>query len=217
MKLMVFIPAMPSYPHLHPAAIRSVDRLQWPEPFQLVVSRFDHPASQVGSERIRDYSEKYIWAQKLFLSGDWDAMLTVEYDMLLPADTLAKLASVDADIVYGLYCNRPSGRHTWMLRVGEDISPAKAHYPPEYMRSVWGKVVPSDGLGMGCTLIHRRVLEAVTMRYSEQLGNDYFLAKDARAAGFVQKTDCRVQVGHILEPGKAVWPHPEKTYQIKAF
>lgn len=215
MKILVFIPGMPSYPHIQPACIRAVDHLIWPEPFDIVISRFDHATSEVTAERIRDYSEKYIWGQQLFLSGNWDAMLTVEYDMIVPADALEKLTSVDADIVYGLYCNRPSSRHTWMLRIGESIGAGKAHYAPEFMHSVWNKVVDSDGLGMGCTLIHRRVLEAVPMRYGETLGNDYFFAKDAKAAGFKQKTDCRVRVGHMLDQRRTVWPDPNKTFKLK--
>ena len=100
-----------------------------------------------------------------------------------------------------------------MLRIGEDITPKD--YTVEFMRECWDKVVPSDGLGFGCTLIHRRVLEKIQFRYKAELGPDFHFAKDAKAAGFKQATDCRVHVGHVMDEHTTVWPDPEKTFRIK--
>ena len=59
-----------------------------------------------------------------------------------------------------------------------------------------------------------RVLEALEFHWTPGLGHDWHLAKDAKAARFIQMHDCRVHVGHILKPGVAVWPDPDNTFRI---
>ena len=213
MKLLVLCLANPVKPFVQPQTMNSLFNLEWSQPFDLVIAREDTNQVPDLTGKLLSITAKANRGRDILLSGGYDAMLLVEADNILPPDTLKKLTKVDADICYGLYCQRPNRRHRWMMRIGEDIHVKE--YPEKFMRQCWNKVVPSDGLGFGCTLIHRRVLEAIQFNCKAELGPDYHMAKAARAAGFKQATDCSVHVGHIIGPYEAVWPDPERTFRIR--
>ena len=213
-RIMVFCATNPRIPHIYPETIQSINALKWSGPFDIILSRDDFNQIPEGDDKTKNVGEKYIRAREIFLAGDYEIMFTIESDHIIPSYALEKMASIDADIVYGLYCSRPNKKHLWLLRRGENIGPQI--YPKKFMRSVWNQIVPSDGLGTGCTLIHRRVLETLKFHWTSGLGHDWHLAKDAKAAGFIQVHDCRVHVGHILKQGMAVWPDPNFTYRIES-
>jgi hypothetical protein len=211
-KIMVFVTTAPWPPHIYPEALKSIFELKWPGPYEIIFGRDDFTNKlPPRDKKIRSIAEKYIRARQIFLAGNYDAMLTIESDHIIPPDALLKMNQVDADIVYGLYCSRPDKRHLWTLRQG--VETGLQSYSPEFMQSVWNRVVPSYGIGTGCTLIRRNVLEAIPF-HGEKMYHDWNLAKEAKAAGFRQMHDCRVIVGHILSPGHVVWPDPKKTYKI---
>jgi hypothetical protein len=213
-KVLFFVTTHPQAPYIYPTCWRSILDIRWNGPYEMVVAMDKFPDVLSGDEKTKNYSEKYIRAQKYFLASDCDAMLTLESDHIFPPNALEKMIKVKADIVYGLYCSRPNKKHVWMLRRGENIGIVTADYSPEFMRSVWNKVVPSDGLGTGCTLIHRKVIEELEFKYSPGLGHDWYLAKEAKAAGFIQMHDCRVIIGHILNNQNVVWPDPNRTFRV---
>jgi hypothetical protein len=69
-----------------------------------------------GENRFHAVTRKYQHLQRLFLSGPWDVLLTVEQDMLIPPDALRRLAALisdGADIAYGLYVWRYEEQHWW--------------------------------------------------------------------------------------------------------
>jgi hypothetical protein len=210
-KVMVFCTTFPWSPHIYPESFNSIFALKWNAPFEIVFGRDDSNHIPSRDEKIRNIAAKYIRARQIFLAGDYDSLLTIESDHIIPPDALLKMSEVDADIVYGLYCSRPDKRHLWSLRQGVDTG--LKSYSPEFMQSAWNRVVPSDGIGTGCTLIHRKVLEAIQF-HGDKMYHDWNLAKEAKAAGYRQAHDCRVIVGHILAPGHVVWPDPKKTYKI---
>jgi hypothetical protein len=49
-----------------------------------------------------DILERYNRTRDIFLQGDWEALLTVESDMVLPPDAVTRLLDCDADVAYGL-------------------------------------------------------------------------------------------------------------------
>lgn len=209
-KVMVVVPADPVLPRIYPVVWQSLEALKWPAPFDMLVLRDDRSAHPVAEGRPKNIERKFNRARDIFLAGDWDEMLIVESDNVIPPGALLKMTQVDADIVYGLYCARP-GKHGWMIRQVE-IPPEK-RLTQKYMRSVWGQVVPSNGLGTGCTLIHRRVLAALSFR-SERYCPDWYLALDAQEHGFRQMTDCRVIVGHT-DGEHIIWPDPHTTFRLE--
>lgn len=163
---------------------------------------------------------KYEAARARCLDGGYDAMLCIEADMVVPPDALPRLAATEADVAYGLYVFRrpPWGWSAYSVIDGMVGWPLTTN--PDRARADWGQVVEVDGVGLGCTLIRRHVLEAVPFRADgERHPNgtrshcDWYAAQDWRAKGFRQVCDTGVRCGHIGELGRTgdvfpcvIWP-----------
>jgi hypothetical protein len=154
----------------------------------------------------------------------------------VPPHAIQSLVDAGADIAYGLYVWRHNLRR-WSAYTELDLfggySLSLFH---ERARGAWGQVVDVAGLGMGCTLIRRNVLEALPFRLYEGeaddwvvkeygdrvrfLGgdphrpqknmfcDDWMLALDAAHHGFTQRAHLGVACGHVAEEGWTLWPHP---------
>lgn len=160
---------------------------------------------------------KYQEAQKVFLAGNWRWMMCVEHDNIVPPDALEKLAALDCDIAYGLYVLR-HGQKVWNAITDLDTWSLKSLSDnPEAARAAWGSVVDVAGIGQGCTLIKRHVLEQFPLRNWKGVSCDWALAMDARAAGLRQVCDTSVVCGHqtIVPSRQTLWPDPtcEKLYR----
>jgi len=185
----------------YPRAMQSIHGLRWR--YQL---DYHMPSGGDTSERGDvNVGRKYYDAQQITLKHGYDAMLCAESDMIIPPDALEKLAALDTDIAYGLYCWRKT-RHQWNaypkveFLEGQSISAN-----PEVARDCFGKVIPVQGIGQGCTLIHRRVLEAFDLRTTARRGCDHCMATDAQEFGFRQLCDLSVICGHI-DGNQIIWP-----------
>lgn len=177
--------------HYFPPAMAAIFRLNWPY-------RLDHFSVNGGEPKEDPVSIKYTWAQELFLAGGYDAMLTVESDNVPPADALERLAELETDIAYGPYCLKSRRKH-WSVATSMTHRGAKfLSDEPELAKRAWGQVVECYGIGFGCTLIKRHVLEAAPIRHSMVRIMDHTLALDAAAYGFTQLADMGCPVGHIM-------------------
>jgi hypothetical protein len=166
-------------------------------------------------------TDKYNRARQQALAGGYDAMFCVEADMIIPSDALAKLAAVGADVAYGLYCWRhvPAlGMWNAYPIVTERSGYSLSHIKDE-ARAAWGHIAEIAGVGLGCTLIQRRVLEALSFHhaYADDVRKipvhcDWLLAEDCQAHGFTQAMDLSVVCGHIRPdaPRGVVWPDPTR-------
>lgn len=217
---------MPCPPFVHPATMAAIWGLEWNHPIDVmfgwqVEGEIAHPYD--------DINDKYNRARATVLQGDYDALLTVEADMLIPSDALQRLAAVDADVAYGLYCSRHnrSGRpdgYKWLAfqYASEAASISWSAHPRHAIRrKVWGKVAETHGLGFGCTLIHRHVLAAFPFRThaTHAVSNDWMFSLDCQAHGFKQAHDFGLVCGHILSDGvNAIWPDidAEHLYSIRS-
>ena len=150
-------------------------------------------------------------AREMTLAQDYDALWLVEADVIVPPDALDRLTAADADIAYGLYCGRLEG--VWLcLPVLDANGGPSLSATPERARALWGTVIESGGLHTGCTLIRRRVLEAIEFRCPDvrkRWAPDFYLAQDAQKAGFRQVHDLGVVCGHEVKPGVVYWPDPD--------
>ncbi len=168
--------------------------------------------------------DKYNAARDRLLSGPYDAMLTVESDMIIPPDALQKLWDAGADIAYAPYVFRRQPWHWSAYSVLLDD--ALTGYPlsnvPDRAKLDWGSVVDVDGIGLGCTLIRRHVLEAFPFRADgikhmdgTRSHCDWYAALDWMGAGYTQKCDLSAPCGHISATGQdgqigpcVLWPDP---------
>ena len=195
MRILVYTPML----RLYGMALQSILRLEHPDRFDITFCKGGNikngDVKQTGFEIV---TSKYNHARDIVLAGSYDAMLAVEDDMIVPSDALTRLLATGADIAYGLYCWRNQGWHKWSaytaisdkhgVSLDEDKVAAKA---------AWGKVIDVAGIGMGCTLIHRHVLEALPFRTHEKACCDWALALDAQERGYSQKCDLGVVCGHM--------------------
>lgn len=161
----------------------------------------DNPSPDPRENVTRAYNA----ARTVFLAGDYDALLTVENDVVPPRDALCKLLFAEADVAYGLYCYRQPG-HLWNAYLFDGQSLVMQ---PDLARQAWGQVVPVQGYGLGCALIRRHVLEQIEFRFDPDqpgLHCDSHFGDDVRAAYMNQVCDTSVLCGHIINEHRMVYP-----------
>lgn len=175
---------------------------------------------------------QYNEARRMVLDLGYDALLTVECDMLPPPNAIRRLRNCNADIAYGLYVLRRAPWEWNAYSVMEGMCAWPLSRVPERAAEEWGEVVDVDGIGLGCTLIQRKALEVMRFRADGLLhsdGNrsysDWYAAEDWRAAGLTQRCDTSVICGHIHPTDEAgtgapsiIWPTGEPPfYEFREF
>lgn len=202
---------------MHQLCLETVQRTfvqDWDAPLDFLFLR-----GNTTDDTYQAVTDKYNRARDQVLAGGYDAMLTIEADMIVPPDALTKLAALGADVAYGLYCWRhPPGLGLWNCY--PVVSPNRGFSVtniPEEARACWGQIAIVAGLGLGCTLIQRQVLEAGPFHHAEggrdrdiPVHCDWMLSEDCQRLGFTQAMDLSVVCGHIMPgtPRMAVWPDP---------
>lgn len=200
MKLLIFTPIG----GLDAEAVQSAFTQEWTDPLGILYYR-DHP----NGDGRRDILHAYEHGRALALAGGYDAMLTLESDMVVPVDVLGKLAEVDAPVVHALYVFREAGR-TWNPLVGKRW-PGKYLDEPALKRVMWGKVMPVLGVGFGCTLIRREALERIPFRLGQDAHCDWYFAEDCHAAGLKVMLNGAAVCGHKGRDGVIWWPDADGT------
>lgn len=188
----------------------------------------------------QNIAANYNAARARVLEEGYDALLTIEADMIPPRDAIDRLLATGADVAYGLYIFRQGKQWSAYEKLGlfRAISISRRE---EMARATWGSVVDVAGLGMGCTLIRRHVLAALHFRLYEgeesdwirqhyepvarryrirldgpryMMANDWIFAMDAAHAGYRQVCDTSVVCGHV-DGDTVLWPDPagEKLYR----
>lgn len=214
MNVLLFCPVHP-YQGVYPetlSSIRALDRTG-----HSVTVHFEddtHVDKSLGA--YDQITQKFQIGRRLLLEAGFDALLTVEADNIVPPDALQKLAAIDADVAHGLYCNRHTP-HRWLAAISTTESRAITYSRNEpTAQAAWNQVVESQGIGFGCTLIHRRVLEAIEFRRrpGHPCANDWTFAMDCIEQGFSMAHDCSVHVGHIFGAYRKtiIWPQPVEPF-----
>jgi hypothetical protein len=221
MKVLLYVPLNPTTPRIYARTITSIFTLHWPHPLEIVFGKEDMAAHPDKKAAYQNLTDKYNRARRMTLDGGYDALFTVECDMIIPPLTLERLSRIDADVAYGLYVSR-HGQNRWLAydHVGEHFTGASYSDIPDVARSSWGKVVETKGVGMGCTFIHRHVLEQIEFRCPRAMAaNDWYFSLDLQSAGLIQKHDLGVVCGHIqgAPSPKIYWPAPDGKYSIEFF
>jgi hypothetical protein len=204
--ILVYCPLSPV--GIYPETRDSIFGLDWSGPVDVMFGREDNPLE----DKLHNVADKYEHARSLALAGGYEAMMTVEYDIILPKDALVRLTRVSADIAYGLVVSRVNKQ--WYLYSDGPTRGKQASRNRKFRSDAWGNVVPSVGIGNGATLIHRNVLERLQFYCKPGVFQDWNFSHDAQKNGFIQMHDCGVVCGHILENGDVLYPDPDKTWRI---
>lgn len=223
MRILVFCPLGPKgdeEPQLWGRSLMSIFRQEYTGEFNV---HFRVGPDNPDIHKNEKVLEQYQFARQMALDGGYDALMCVESDIILPPDALQKLTALETDIAYGLYVFR-HGRRQWsaytFLKSTKGVSLSD---DPEAAKARWGTVMEVAGVGQGCTLIHRRVLERIEFRLWPgtpwTVAPDWMLAYDAQQLGFRQVCDLSLVCGHMLKkPYPAIiWPDPaaDRMYAVE--
>ena len=191
------------------AAIKALQfegRVQWE-----VIDCNPYPAPDM-----RNVLAAYRHAHALFMAGDYDAMLTVEQDMIPPPHALQALWDAGKPVAYGVYLLRHGVKvlnayeYSGNRNMGESLSIARgARVAPDT------GLIRVSGVGFGCTLIRRAVLEQIAFHGGKD-GNqspDVPFASDCLHAGIGQWASFDVLCGHF-EGGKVLMPFADSVLRM---
>lgn len=160
-------------------------------------------------EKMKNVVAQYQRARQMALEGGFDALLTVEDDMVIPQDAVQKLYETDAPVVYGVYMLR-HGTHTlnaWQYINKRNLGMSLSLYPDEAKKGFEQGWLQVCGVGWGCTLIRREVLEAVQIYSNEPTdAGDLTFARNCQDAGFVSIARFDVPCLHIEPDGNVLDP-----------
>ncbi len=209
MDLMVFVPTwlVDGVEAIHPQCAEML-KAQWFDGTGSYLVGTDNPYP-IGDHR--NVLHQYRNAQKQFLAGKCDALLTLEHDNVLPdTSAIQRLIDTDADVVYGVYVLRHGLRllSAWKYDNDRNVGMSLSNYPHELQRARDAGAWRVSGIGFGCTLFRRRALEKIEFRDGgdgKQWAPDIPFAEDALKAGFISKAQFTVLVGHA-ENDKILWP-----------
>jgi len=201
--ILVFTPTIDD--GLRPETGASIAAQKTDIPFVWEVS--DH--NPFPGQRAANIVAQYQHAFAMALAGDFDALLTVEHDMVIPPDAIDKLYSTDAPVVYGVYVLRHGMKvlNAWQYLGNSNMGMSLSLYPQElreYRKRGWAQV---SGVGWGCTLIRRPVLEQVIVRGDNNDDGDLAFASDCSRAGFRMIARFDVPCDHIEPDGNILKPY----------
>jgi len=202
---------------VHKETLASIDNLIIPEGVTVdvnVSNNNPYPITGVTKQDHENTLYQYRHARQMILEGDYDALLTIEHDMIIPEDALVKMLDTDADVVYGLYMFR---HRTPILNALRDVKArwvdmSVSFFPELAKKGIKQGWLEVSGSGFGCTLIHRRVLEKLDIRRVENGSHpcpDMPFATDCLRNNFRQICRFDVPCGHIKPDGTVLWPTGE--------
>jgi len=219
--VLVFCPMSPSYPRLWGRTIQSIMRMTSETVgLEFWLRGHDNPCEYP----YQNVAHNYNLAREIVLKLGLDALLTIESDMIVPPDTVDRLIATEADIAYGLYVWR-HGRKEWSAYTSlKGLKGVSISRDPEAAKAAWGTVIDVAGVGQGCTLVRREVLEKIEFTLwpgsPKFVAPDWMLAIDAQINGFTQRCDLGVVCGHqsYAPWPQIIWPDPDAPdlYRIEA-
>lgn len=152
---------------------------------------------------------------RAFLKEDFDSLLFIDDDMVFEIDALSRMRDNKEnwkyDIVGGFYTSRQRPTRPQVYRWSEKQKKDAPYYGWTYeMQHNWepGDVVEVDAVGLGFTLIRRRVFEKLlgnrdADRYAwflmaqTSVTEDFHFSFLAREKGFRMAIDTGIHLGHV--------------------
>lgn len=158
----------------------------------------------------RNVLAQFQQARTLCLEGGYDALLTVEHDNVLPdSGAVQRMLDTPGDIIYAPYVLRHGVAvlSTWRYVDDHTLGDSLTLHPDELAQARRAVTWRVCGVGHGCTLFRRHVLERIEFRAIEggQYAPDIPFALDALREGLVSVGRFDVPVLHRQNGD---WLHP---------
>lgn len=153
---------------------------------------------------MRNVTAQYQRGRQMVLDGDYDGLLCVEHDMIPPPHAAQTLWDDGAPVVYGVYRLRHDTHvlNAW-TRNGKRLGKPMSFYPGLIAQARRDGRIECAGLGFGCTLMRREVLQRITFRDESGNAPDTPFAKDCLRKGIQQIARFDVACQHV-EDGVAL-------------
>ena len=189
---------------MRPETIASVNAQDCRDDFTWIVT-VDNPYPAPDP---RNVLHQYRCIQATFVAGDWDSLVLVEHDNVLPdAGAIQRMYDTAADVVYAPYRFRKGGLSTWQYINNTNLGMPLSEHPAELEQARAAGVWRVSGTGFGCTLIRRHVVEPLPFRPDGlSLYPDIPFAQDCLRAGFTALANMTVEVGHYTAEGELLLP-----------
>jgi FkbM family methyltransferase len=132
----------------------------------------------------------------------YDYLLSVDSDVVLPKDSLVKMLAADVDIISGLYIQRIPNTHT--IEVYMDVPGGGCTNIP-YKLLEKDQLVEIAACGMGCALIKGAVFRKMpyphfiyksALTHKDTVSEDVYFCINARKYGFKVWTDTSIKCNH---------------------
>lgn len=174
----------------------------------------DNPrdTKEPGGARL-NVQNAYARGREMFLAGEYTHLLIVESDIIPPPDAWMKLRALGKPVASALYCFRPKhsgwdGLNATPLR-GGDVNDSYSFHP-EQLAKVKDGTARVSGVGLGCCLIERSVMEAIPFRGSAKQHCDWPFWQDVLANSLEGWCDFTVRCGHKDVDRRIYWPFGEE-------
>lgn len=179
-----------------PETVASMDAQRFEGVLDWVVSK-DNPYPVPDH---RNVLAQYRAGRERCIADGYDALLTVEHDMILPQNAVQELADTPGDVAFGVYLFRWGSfvLNTFEYIGERNIGESLSLHPKKARAAIKAGVVRVSGAGWGCTLLRRSALEAIEFpeEYPENPAYDIRFAQLAIRAGLEMNANFRVLCGH---------------------
>jgi hypothetical protein len=125
------------------------------------------------------------------------AIFWMDSDIVLPIDSITRLANSGKDFITGIYFQRAA-----------EHRPLVAHYDEKMDSFIWlakwpkNVIAPIDGCGFGCVLTSVKMLRDMEAPWFEykKFSEDFTFCRNAAKAGYQLYVDTGVLCGHLMDP-----------------
>jgi len=182
--------AIPTNKYIEPETMKSIFDLEIPEGYETEFQYFY--GYQI--DQIRNLIAR--WAV------NYDYLLSIDSDIVLPKDSLKKMISADKDVISGLYIQRIPDTHT--LEVYMNNNKGGVDNIPYHMIKDKG-VVEIMACGMGCALIKSEVFKKMeyphflyksALDHKDTISEDIYFCAKARSLGYQIWADSSIICDH---------------------
>lgn len=179
-----------------------------PETFQSIYNLQKPPGCEVHFQYFWGYNVDQVRniMTQWMLINNFDYMLSVDQDIILPPHALIKLMQAQTDVVgitSGVYVQRKEGQKIPEIYVHDATTGGQKNMHISQVQP--DTCITVEGVGFGCVLVHRRVYEAVgnpwfvyhdNVDFSKVVSEDVHFCDLARKKGFQIQVVTSVKCGH---------------------
>ena len=181
--------AIPTSRYIETECIVSLFAMQ-KQPHEIEIFIPKNYAVDVGRNIIAKYAQE----------NEFDYIMWVDSDMIIPRNTLTRLLSHDKDVVSGVYSYKVLNNDEVVAKKFMDEE--RTDYGNLKIKAIQNSsgLIEVDGFGFGCVLTKVSMFDKIPFPwfiYTQDMGEDIFFCRKAQNEGYKLWLDTDVICGHI--------------------